>query len=289
MEDDRDWGPKPFRFMNMWLKDPNCLKIAKEAWEEDVTMGWAGFVILKRMKRVKERIKVWNKEDFGDVNAALQNLEDKMHQFDVMEEGRQLNEEEKIQRNQTKEEYWKMSNAAEILWKQKARNTWLKLGDKNNRFFQMQANYRFKKNKLGSVLVDNRLIVTPEEIKEEAIKYFNNLFKEEKQARPGIGGVFFKKLPQETAREIQKPFEVAEIEMAIKGCSNSKAPGPDGFNFAFIKKAWGFLKEMVIKFFSEFYANGKLTRGINSNFTVLIPKVDNPISFKEYRPICLVG
>lgn len=48
------------------------------------------------------------------------------------------------------------------------------------------------------------------------------------------------------------------------------------------------MKEKVLQFVAEFHANGKLSKGINSTFVALIPKIDNAASFREYRPICLV-
>jgi len=39
----------------------------------------------------------------------------------------------------------------------------------------------------------------------------------------------------------------------------------------------------------EFHRNRKLTKGINSTFIVLIPKVDNPQHLNDFRPISLVG
>jgi hypothetical protein len=44
-----------------------------------------------------------------------------------------------------------------------------------------------------------------------------------------------------------------------------------------------------MRFMVEFHRNGKLTKGINSTFIALIPKVDNPQSLNEFRPISLVG
>jgi len=38
-----------------------------------------------------------------------------------------------------------------------------------------------------------------------------------------------------------------------------------------------------------FHRNGKLAKGINTIFIVLIPKVDNPQRLNEFRPISLVG
>lgn len=69
--DNRDWGPKPFRFMDMWLSYSKCMKVAKQAWEETVVSGWAGFSIVQKLKAVKAKLKTWNKVEFGDVNIAL--------------------------------------------------------------------------------------------------------------------------------------------------------------------------------------------------------------------------
>lgn len=65
--------------------------------------------------------------------------------------------------------------------------------------------------------------------------------------------------------------------------------GPDGVNFGFFKELWADLKHDILRFMVEFHCNGKLSRGINSNFIALIPKIDNPRKLNDYRPISLVG
>ena len=40
---------------------------------------------------------------------------------------------------------------------------------------------------------------------------------------------------------------------------------------------------------TEFHQNGRLSRGINSTFIALIPKIDNPQKLNDFRPISLVG
>lgn len=44
-----------------------------------------------------------------------------------------------------------------------------------------------------------------------------------------------------------------------------------------------------MKIFDNFFANGEFDKRINKSFFALIPKVQNPSNFKEFRPICLVG
>ncbi|KAL8474066.1 hypothetical protein ACS0TY_030786 [Phlomoides rotata] len=39
----------------------------------------------------------------------------------------------------------------------------------------------------------------------------------------------------------------------------------------------------------EFHCNGKIVRGLNSSFIVLIPKKDSPQRLEDYRPISLIS
>jgi len=44
-----------------------------------------------------------------------------------------------------------------------------------------------------------------------------------------------------------------------------------------------------MRFITDFHRNGELTKGINSTFTALIPKVVSPQRLNDFRPISLVG
>lgn len=56
---------------------------------------------------------------------------------------------------------------------------------------------------------------------------------------------------------------------ALKDCNSLKAPGPDGFNFSFVKKGWDFMKDLLLQFFAEFHENGKLIQRYKLNFHCL--------------------
>jgi hypothetical protein len=84
-------------------------------------------------------------------------------------------------------------------------------------------------------------------------------------------------------------FSVDGVKAAVWDCDSFKSPEPDGVNFGFIKEFWHVLKEDLMRFVSEFHWNGKLSRGINSTFIALIPKVDSPQKLNDFRPISLVG
>jgi hypothetical protein len=53
------------------------------------------------------------------------------------------------------------------------------------------------------------------------------------------------------------PFFLEEIEAVVKASDGSKSPGPDEFNFAFIKEFWSLMKnEVRIMFLAMVYWSG---------------------------------
>ncbi|GAU28852.1 hypothetical protein TSUD_21890 [Trifolium subterraneum] len=85
------------------------------------------------------------------------------------------------------------------------------------------------------------------------------------------------------------PFRLEEIEDVVLHSDGNKSPGPDGFNFAFVKSFWAMLKGEVRIMFDQFHGNACLLKGLLSYFIALIPKVVCPSSLGEFRPISLLG
>ncbi|GKU91023.1 hypothetical protein SLEP1_g4952 [Rubroshorea leprosula] len=58
--------------------------------------------------------------------------------------------------------------------------------------------------------------------------------------------------------KMNTPFSEDEIKAAVWDCECSKAPGPDRFNFRFVRREWETIKGDVIGFIKEFQEKGKL-------------------------------
>jgi len=72
-------------------------------------------------------------------------------------------------------------------------------------------------------------------------------------------------------------------------CEGSKCPGPDGFNFDFIRKSWVYIKDEFVKAMALFHETGSIPKECNASFIGLVPKIKNPSKLEQYRPISLVG
>lgn len=63
----------------------------------------------------------------------------------------------------------------------------------------------------------------------------------------------------------KKEFTEQEIKAALDSIKGDKAPGPDGFNFKFIKACWEVMGPDFFKVFKEFYYNGVLHKGLKNS------------------------
>jgi hypothetical protein len=85
------------------------------------------------------------------------------------------------------------------------------------------------------------------------------------------------------------PFQLEEIENAILNFDGNKSPGPDRFNFAFIKAFWGLFKGELRILFDQFHGTARLPNDFSTYFVALIPKIPSPFSLGDFRPISLLG
>ncbi|GKG12668.1 hypothetical protein Tco_0346905, partial [Tanacetum coccineum] len=63
-----------------------------------------------------------------------------------------------------------------------------------------------------------------------------------------------------------------KLKEAVWDYGSSKAPGPDGYSFAFVKKYWSTIQKDLYDFVNLFFASCVMPNGANSLFFTLIPK-----------------
>ncbi|CAD6343674.1 unnamed protein product [Miscanthus lutarioriparius] len=122
-------------------------------------------------------------------------------------------------------------------------------------------------------------------------EYFENLIgkKEQRQRTFNWPGVQLNPLQQLPGLELDRPFTESEIEHAVKGLPNEKAPGPDGFTNDFYKQCWDIIKIDILVAFNAFHMhrNGALEH-LNRAEVVLLPKIEVATEPKDFRPISLI-
>ena len=100
-------GPTPFRFENMWLKVDDFNGLLRGWWQGIEVRGRASFRLASKLKVLKQKIKVGNREVCGRLevnkNSALQQLE----YWDGVESERSLSIAETKQKKDAKDAFFK--------------------------------------------------------------------------------------------------------------------------------------------------------------------------------------
>jgi hypothetical protein len=88
---------------------------------------------------------------------------------------------------------------------------------------------------------------------------------------------------------LDQPFTQEEIDSVVRHLPSDKAPGPDVFNGAFLKKCWSIIKQDVYQLCLDFFNNAGDIQCINNAYITLVPKVNNPTPVNDFRPISLIN
>ena len=247
--------------------------------------GWGGFVLKQKIKRLKQGLKTWNREKFGDTLKKVKKIEEELNKLEEDTIHRQLTIQEVTQRRDLQEALWVAAQAHESVLRQKARIRWIKQGDCNSRYFHLMMNANRRNNLLKGVMTGETWIADPIKVKEEVRSFFAQKFQEPDAHRIRLDGICFQSLSQHHNGMLVGRFLEEEVKQAVWDCGSDKSPGPDGVNFKFIKQFWQLLKPDILRFIDEFHVNGVFPRGCNASFITLIPKVADPLFLCDYRPI----
>ncbi|RVW47747.1 Transposon TX1 uncharacterized 149 kDa protein [Vitis vinifera] len=279
-------GPSPFRFENMWLKVEGFKDLMRSWWQGMSVSGRASYKLATKLKAIKQNLKLWNREVFGNLEsnklAALQQVE----YWDQVESERRLTEEEFSSK---KEGYAKWVNLEEIHWRQLSKELWLREGDKNMGYFHRMANAHRRRHTMDRIKVSGVWLSKEQEVRTGIVDAFQRLLTEDLEWKADIGGLNLNQISQQEADTLELPFMEEEVHSALMDMNDDKAPGLDGFTVAFWQFCWEFVKEEVLEMFKEFQEQNVFLKNLNNTFLVLIPKKGGAKELGDFRPISLLG
>lgn len=193
------------------------------------------------------------------------------------------------QERETKQQMEKWDNIEENIFRQKSRVQWLQLGDSNTVFFFANMKNRISQNRIKSLINANGILIQgQDEINAEITNYYKGLLGAVADQFPSINPLVMregKTLERHHQLLLITPITRNEVSRALKDIDDLKAPGCDGYNAYFFKKAWPVIGDEVTNAALEFFSSGYLYQPINCTTITLIPKVQNLSRVSDFRPI----
>lgn len=224
-------GPtRLFRFENKWCLDPTLPDIVRDCWTNLEQVN-----ILEKLTATSESLMVW--ASHLDSNSKLQKkwLEGKIQHLLGRRDARAIHV-----LLEAKRELANLLQREEIHWRQRAKQFWLKDGDRNSKFFNAMASARRKVNTiLRHQRDDGSWTTNTSSLHTVVVKeYFQNLFSTSNR------DIDFSQVLQRLEPivdegrnfELTKPFEIDEFKEALFQMHPDKSPGPGCFNPCFYQK-----------------------------------------------------
>ncbi|XP_058742577.1 uncharacterized protein LOC131615090 [Vicia villosa] len=213
----KDWGPKPFKFNNGWLKHPDFGSFVKEEWSKIVVIGRGDFCLVEKLEILKGRLAWWNKSVFGWIDLNIKSAQEELSFLDDLfaSFAGTVRDEEVRRRAKVVEVFWENLFKKESLLRLKSRQSWLAEGDNNTRFFHCSLKGRRSKNKLCSLQYNGRRLEEVSEIKEAVFNHFNDFFTEPEHNRPVCFFPNLKFLYMSESLELESPFSLEELKEAL--------------------------------------------------------------------------
>ncbi|XP_076954105.1 uncharacterized protein LOC143628378 [Bidens hawaiensis] len=209
-------------------------------------------VLNNKFRLVRAKLQSWEENWKAKEVEVLTKLKNEVEGIEKIMESRDLEEEEWWTWEECKKEIEGIDQDKIQDLHQKSRVNWAKFGDDNTAFYHGVINGRKAKNSIPGLLIDGVWVAKPSLVKIEIFKHFRDHFSDHNQVRPPLFCEDIKKIPIELVESLISRFSKDEIKAAVFDCGSDKTPGPDGFNFRFMKRYWSLLEDIFWKFLMLF-------------------------------------
>ena len=177
----------------------------------------------------------------------------------------------------------------EIYWSQRAKELWLKEGDKNTKFFHAQASEKRKQNTIMGIWDSHgKWCNERDSTAQVAIDYFEDIYKTTSPTQiREVTIAIPARVTEEMNESLNKNFTREEVATALKQMHPIKAHGPDGMSAIFFQKYWNIVGCSIANMVLNVLNGNMSMASLNRTNIALIPKINNPKKMADFRPISL--
>ncbi|XP_024011406.1 uncharacterized protein LOC112086667 [Eutrema salsugineum] len=244
----------------------------------------------KKLKNLKPVVRHFSRESLHDISKKVR------ANFELLcqkQEQTLSNPSELAQQEESEAclKWEKSVHLEEMYLAQKAKLNWLQHGDKNTKVFHRAVKVRAARNGIRELQsVEGTVIKDANAIKAEAVRHFDSFMNH----RPDdlrqttiaeMRGLLKFRCCQSDQRKLVAEVTAEEIKRVLFEMPANKSPRPNGYTVEFFKDCWSIVGQDLVVAIQSFFSKGFLPKGVNSTILALIPKKDQALFMKDYRPI----
>ncbi|KAK6125628.1 hypothetical protein DH2020_040626 [Rehmannia glutinosa] len=176
--------PMAFRYQKMWARNPSFLDIVRQTWEG--LTGERGMINLQyKLLKVKQKIRWWNKNIFGNIFDKLKEAKDKVMMAEKLYDS-SPNIPNRLALKQAIDELTLATRTKEDFWHQNFHCKWIVVGERNTKYFHSLVKQKRIHSRINSIM-DNFLLLSEDaEIQKSGSQFFENHLSNEDGATRGL-------------------------------------------------------------------------------------------------------
>lgn len=279
---------KGFRFENYWLRMRGFDAVVQDSWSAPCPHSDAMMILHNKLLRLARALRHWSRKNIGNV-ALLSAIADQLILgLDQAQDHRDLTLAEIGLRQHLKMKLLGLAAIQRIRIWQRSRILWLRAGDADSKLFHIKANGRRRRNFIPLLQTDDSQLTTMVDKHRELHRHFSATIGTPKTRQCSLNWNLLD-LPRLDLSSLDEQFSEEEIKKAVFALPSGKAPGPDGYTADCFKRCWEVIKHDVSAALHQFFAlRGKHFHLLNTAYITLLPKSNEAIKVKDFRPISLI-
>ncbi|CAN0905267.1 Transposon TX1 uncharacterized 149 kDa protein [Linum grandiflorum] len=267
-----------FKFENAWRTETEIKDLVETTWQSE---GEGAF--FHKLRACMHVMEEWGR---GYARHFRKAIDDKRKELETLRN--EVGEEAAEREKQCRVAMLLLLQQEEEYWRQRAKQFWLKDGDRNTRFFHATANGRRKWTAIKSLEDETGGMVEDREGMEGvARRYFEDIFRRGGSNPETVTNEIDGVLCTNDNDRLLLPFSKEEFRLAMFSMDADKAPGPDGLNPGFYQHFWHLIGDDVFTDACRWLEEGFFPEEIKDTNIILLPKVESPKGMKDLRPISL--
>lgn len=277
----------PFKFLNAWCLHPDFTGLVSSSWLTPCS-GSPTYRLACKLKRLKPALRSFHHLHFSGISDRVKLAKSQLLELQGKIEKDPHNPNLPQLEEPLLSQLQKLSKYENLFLAQRAKLKWIREGDANTNFFHAYVKNQKNRNKITAIANGSGQYVTsPTDISTLLVDFYQNHLGQS-APRSSIDPMIVHMgavIEQEDCLSLTRIPSDFEIKEAFFSIDDSKAPGVDGFSAAFFKNAWSIVGRDVYKAVKHFFYEGHMPIQFNSTVLSLIPKIPNPQSPADFRPI----
>ncbi|KAL5554664.1 hypothetical protein UlMin_042065 [Ulmus minor] len=236
------WKRGRFHFEEAWVDEVDCSNIIKDHWNSNPTVNLDR--VVGKLRLCATDLERWNLDSFRILKMQVRKAKAAFDRIDKNLSSHNWKEHQRLEKALDALRY-----KEERYWRQRSKDTWLKYGDKNSKFFHQKASARKSKNFIIGLIDNNEKWCDKEEDMAHIIEsYFETLFSSSSPSSVDFDRVLDtieRKVTPQLNDQLEQDFEAEDVKTAIFQMAPTKSPGADGMSAIFYQNFWPIIGEEI--------------------------------------------